>query len=79
MNDDPTPSLARQRALQSEDGRGREAQGDDHTEDPGASGDAERQKRRRAGLEKKLKSITDLQKGLDMVVFIYICTLYYME
>ncbi len=35
--------------------------------------------KRREGLVKKLELVSHLQKSLDMIVFAYICTLYYME
>ncbi|KAL2134745.1 hypothetical protein VTI74DRAFT_10901 [Chaetomium olivicolor] len=35
--------------------------------------------RRRQGIAKKLEFITHLQKSLDMIVFVFICTLYSME
>ena len=35
--------------------------------------------KRREGLVKKLQLVSHLQKSLDMIVFVYICTLYYME
>lgn len=47
-----------------------------------ADGPAARQKekeKRREGLVKKLELVSHLQKTLDMIVFVYICTLYYME
>ncbi|KAK3330401.1 hypothetical protein B0H66DRAFT_468182 [Apodospora peruviana] len=38
-----------------------------------------RKQKRKDALAKKLQFMTHLQRSLDMVVFAYICTLYYME
>ena len=38
-----------------------------------------RRQKRREGLAKKLEFVGHLQKSLDMVVFAYMCTVYYME
>jgi hypothetical protein len=87
MNNDPAPSFAaRQRAPHtgaddSEDGA---SQPGDHSEvaeeaPTAAQEEQERQRKRRAGLVKKLQSVSHLQKSLDMIVFAYTCTLYYLE
>jgi len=87
MNNDPAPSFAaRQRAPhagadEDEDGA---SQNGEHPEVAGETSTAppeeqERQRRKRAGLVKKLQSVSHLQKSLDMIVFAYTCTLYYME
>lgn len=86
MNDDPAPSLAaRQRAPHSEadDELERDRHDDERIEETGepsaAAQETARQQKRRAGLVRKLQSITHLQKSLDMTVVAYICMLYYME
>lgn len=38
-----------------------------------------RRQKRKEGLAKKLEFVSHLQKSLDMVVFAYMCTVYYME
>jgi len=88
MSDDPGPSsAARQLPLRSD----AEYDADEHaehavpTEDsrgddrPNGDSPSQRQEKRKQGLIKKLEFVSHLQKSLDMVVFVYICTLYYME
>lgn len=84
MNDDPGPSSpARQPPplpgadIDTGEYDGRTDEGGDGQPRDGSS--PRRQDRRRAGLAKKLELISHLQKSLDMMVFVYICTLYYME
>ena len=87
MNNDLSPgSSARQRAPPSDlhDAPNGEDSSDVHADETGESSSAvtqedEQKQRRRAGRVKKLKAITHLQKSLDMIVFAYISTLYYME
>ncbi|KAK4240668.1 DSC E3 ubiquitin ligase complex subunit 4 [Achaetomium macrosporum] len=84
MNDDPGPSSAarhlppRSDAEHSAGERGMlpEGSSDSTTHNGSAS---QKQEKRRRGLAKKLEFISHLQKNLDMIVFVYICTLYYME
>ncbi|KAK4461070.1 hypothetical protein QBC42DRAFT_270982 [Cladorrhinum samala] len=75
MNDDPGPSSAARQhpnttattpPLSPEDGND-------------APTDNDVQERQRKGLETKLKFMTHLQRSLDLLVFVYISTLYYME
>ena len=89
MNDDPGPrSAARQLPPRSDD------DGEDHVDehsvhadesrrdgqpDEGPHPTSQQKEKRREGLVKKLELVTHLQKSLDMIVFVYICTLYYME
>ncbi|KXX83086.1 DSC E3 ubiquitin ligase complex subunit 4 [Madurella mycetomatis] len=84
MNDDPGPSSpARQPPprpdTDTDTGEygGRADEGGDGQPRDGSS--SRRQDKRRAGLAKKLELVSHLQKSLDMMVFVYICTLYYME
>jgi hypothetical protein len=89
MNDDPGPSSAA-RQLPPRSDAGGEHHVDEHSvhaeesrdgqSDEGA-GPAPRQQeeKRREGLVKTLELVSHLQKSLDMIVFVYICTLYYME
>ncbi|KAK4158125.1 DSC E3 ubiquitin ligase complex subunit 4 [Chaetomidium leptoderma] len=86
MNDDPGPSSAARLLPPRPDGSEYEAEEHHvHTEEGGAGGQstgdsAARQKeKRREGLVKKLELVSHLQKSLDRIVFVYICTLYYME
>jgi len=94
MNDDPGPSSAARQLPPRSDGEydaaerdvDVDADADVHAETSSASrsgdGSAARQKekeKRREGLVKKLELVSHLQKTLDMIVFVYICTLYYME
>ncbi|KAK0656128.1 hypothetical protein B0T16DRAFT_320334 [Cercophora newfieldiana] len=86
MNNDPAPSFAaRQRAPHSgaeddEDGASQLSEQPEVAGEPSpAVQEQERQRKRRAGLVKKLQSVSHLQKNLDMIVFAYTCTLYYME
>ncbi|KAK0633442.1 hypothetical protein B0T14DRAFT_420567 [Immersiella caudata] len=87
MNNDPAPSFAaRQRAPHpgADDDEDGGSQLSDHPEvaeetPAAAPEEQERQRKRRAGLVKKLQSVSHLQKSLDMIVFAYSCTLYYME
>lgn len=88
MNHDPGPSSAARLLPPRPDahdddldsrephGRAEESDNDSHSNDEFSSA---RQERRREGLAKKLELISQLQKNLDMTVFVYICTLYYME
>ncbi|EAQ90897.1 hypothetical protein CHGG_02832 [Chaetomium globosum CBS 148.51] len=87
-DDDPGPSSAARELPSRPDG---EYDAEEHgvpgrTEDgrgDGRFGEEElatrRQEKRREGLAKKLELVSHLQKNLDMIVFVYICTLYYME
>ncbi|KAK3311260.1 uncharacterized protein B0T15DRAFT_68071 [Chaetomium strumarium] len=84
MNDDPGPSSAARQLPPRSDGEHgvgehgmRAGRGsDDQTQNRSAS---QKQEKQREGLAKKLEFISHLQKSLDMIVFAYICTLYYME
>lgn len=88
MSDDPGPSsTARQLPSRSDGeydpaehavpGRTEDGRGDDRPSEEEST--ARRQEKRREGLAKKLELVSHLQKSLDMIVFVYICTLYYME
>lgn len=91
MNDDPGPSSAARPlppsrpdaeydAGEHDDGRAGERNDDSQLHDGSSSqSPSRRQEKRRAGLAKKLELISHLQRSLDMMVFVYICTLYYME
>ncbi|KAL2143030.1 hypothetical protein VTI28DRAFT_428 [Corynascus sepedonium] len=85
MSDDPGPSSAVRQLPPRSDG---EYDADEHATHSGHSrGDVQssedspsrRQEKRREGLVKKLELVSHLQKSLDMIVVVYICTLYYME
>lgn len=85
MNHDPGPSsAARQLPPRPEDGEndaeelGGRTDGDGGNPSDDASS-SERKEKRRQGLAKKLEFVSHLQKSLDMTVFVYISTLYYME
>jgi hypothetical protein len=86
-HDDPGPSsAARQLPPRSDgeyDGADEHAvRAEDIRRDGGSDeGDSpsRRQEKRREGLVKKLELVSHLQKSLDMIVVVYICTLYYME
>jgi hypothetical protein len=88
MNDDPGPSSAA-RQLPPRSDAGGEHHVDEHSvhaeesrdgqSDERASPAPRRQEKRHEGLVKKLELVSHLQKSLDMIVFVYICTLYYME
>ncbi|KAK4227201.1 hypothetical protein QBC38DRAFT_478218 [Podospora fimiseda] len=72
MNDDPGPSsAARQQQLSPPPPPTTNI----NTEDAGPN----TQQKQRAGLAKKLEFMTDLQHNLDLLVYVYIATLYYME
>ncbi|KAK1829857.1 DSC E3 ubiquitin ligase complex subunit 4 [Podospora conica] len=76
MSHDSSPSsAARQRALPPD------ADDADEAGEPSsaAAQDDERKQKLRAGRAKKLQAVTHLQKSLDMIVFAYLCALYYME
>lgn len=89
MNHDPGPSSAARQLPRRPDrdddtrdrhGRPEESNDDRHSRpDGGPSPSSQRQEKRREGLAKKLEFVSHLQKSLDMTVFVYICTLYYME
>lgn len=88
MNDDPGPSSAARQLPPQSDGEhdardhdGRGGRAEQSTSDARASGASPSRlhERRREGLAKKLEFVSHLQKSLDMIVFAYICTLYYME
>jgi hypothetical protein len=87
MNNDSAPSFAaRPRAPHpgADDDDDNASQGSEQPEvteetTTPAQEEQERQRKRRAGLVKKLQSVSHLQKNLDMIVFAYTCTLYYME
>ncbi|KAH6854482.1 hypothetical protein B0I37DRAFT_362101 [Chaetomium sp. MPI-CAGE-AT-0009] len=88
MSDDPGPSsTVRQLPSRSDGeydteehtvpGRTEDDRGDDRSGEEEST--SRRQEKRREGLAKKLELVSHLQKNLDMMVFVYICTLYYME
>jgi hypothetical protein len=87
MNDDPGPSFAARQLLPPRsdddeyDPEEHQVLADETRGDSWPSEDAASQKKekRREGLVKKLELVTHLQKTLDMIVFAYLCTLYYME
>ncbi|KAK3299009.1 uncharacterized protein B0H64DRAFT_430096 [Chaetomium fimeti] len=89
MSDDPGPSSTVRQPPSRSDG---EYDTEEHAvpgniEDGGRGDDrsseeestSRKQEKRREGLAKKLELVSHLQKNLDMMVFVYICTLYYME
>ncbi|KAK3936061.1 DSC E3 ubiquitin ligase complex subunit 4 [Diplogelasinospora grovesii] len=49
------------------------------TEESEDDGRKTREERRKAGMAQKLQFMSHLQKSLDMIVYAYLCTLYYME
>ncbi|KAL2258444.1 hypothetical protein VTK26DRAFT_8235 [Humicola hyalothermophila] len=87
MSHDPGPSSAARlrppRPDADEDLETREMHGrteeTNHGDNSNHESPSTRQERRREGLAKKLELISHLQRSLDMIVFVYICTLYYME
>ncbi|AEO65340.1 d202442e-c2b3-480a-99dd-7ca3cd80fa52 [Thermothielavioides terrestris] len=80
MNDDPGPSSATRQLPRRSDGDV-DAASEQHDGGPGESGGRRPvdEDKRRQGLAKKLEFISHLQKSLDMMVVVYICTLYSME
>ena len=85
-HDDPGPSSAARQLPPRSDGEyddasGRAVRAEDIRRDGGSDEDSpsRRQEKRREGLVKKLELVSHLQKSLDMIVVVYICTLYYME
>ena len=89
MNDDPEPSSAARQQQRNPphepphdssqrnplDGQPPELNSNARDDD----GRASRREMRKAGLKKKLQSMSHLQRSLDMLFFAYLCTLYYME
>ncbi|KAK4042117.1 hypothetical protein C8A01DRAFT_33881 [Parachaetomium inaequale] len=85
-HDDPGPSSAARQLPPRSDGEYDDAgehavRAEDNPGDgrPTEDSPSRRQEKRREGLVKKLELVSHLQKSLDMIVFVYICTLYYME
>ncbi|KAL2159209.1 hypothetical protein VTH06DRAFT_2641 [Thermothelomyces fergusii] len=86
MSDDPGPSSAARQLPPWSDGEYDADEHAVHSENngrpdarPDEAAASRRQKSRREGLAKKLELVRHLQKSLDMIVVVYICTLYYME
>ncbi|KAL2154010.1 hypothetical protein VTH82DRAFT_2686 [Thermothelomyces myriococcoides] len=85
MSDDPGPSSAARQLPPWSDGEYHADEHAVHSENgrpdvrPDESTESQRQRKRREGLTRKLELVKHLQKSLDMIVVVYICTLYYME
>ncbi|KAL2018876.1 hypothetical protein VTK56DRAFT_301 [Thermocarpiscus australiensis] len=85
-DDDPGPSSAARQLPPRSDGEGDAREHDDDVRAEESSDgqfndepSPQLRERQREGLAKKLELISHLQKSLDMIVFVYIGTLYYME
>ncbi len=88
-HDDPGPSSAARQLLPSDrehddaagaSSSGTTSGGSSHAGEAADISPAPRQReRRREGLAKKLEFVSHLQKTLDMIVVVYICTIYSME
>ncbi|KAL2178517.1 uncharacterized protein P884DRAFT_220768 [Thermothelomyces heterothallicus CBS 202.75] len=85
MSEDPGPSSAARQLPPWSDGEYDADEHAVHSENsghdvrPDETSASRRQKKTREGLVKKLELVRHLQKSLDMIVVVYICTLYYME
>lgn len=79
MNDDPGPSSAARQLPSRSEGEYDAAEDTGRAEESSSTRPVVDDDRRRQGLAKKLELVSHLQKSLDMMVVVYICTLYYME
>ncbi|KAK4201303.1 hypothetical protein QBC40DRAFT_278566 [Triangularia verruculosa] len=80
MNDDPgSSSTARPSNNTTDPEHSEESPAGANDRNDGQSSESEVKNKQRVGLAKKLEFMTHLQRSLDMLVWSYMCTLYYME
>ncbi|CAP64924.1 uncharacterized protein PODANS_1_13150 [Podospora anserina S mat+] len=80
MNDDPgSSSTARPNTHTTDPDHSEGSTTEASSRNDGQSSDSEVKNKQRVGLAKKLEFVTHLQRSLDMLVWSYMCTLYYME
>ncbi|KAK0737596.1 hypothetical protein B0T21DRAFT_168282 [Apiosordaria backusii] len=80
MNDDPgSSSTARPNNNTTDPEHPEESAAEGSSRNDGQPNDSEVKNKQRVGLAKKLEFVTHLQRSLDMMVWSYMCTLYYME
>lgn len=80
MNDDPgSSSTARPNTNTTDPDHSERSTTEASSRNDGQSSDFEVKNKQRVGLAKKLEFVTHLQRSLDMLVWSYMCTLYYME